>query len=115
MPIKVEKDTDRYVFNLEKVLLFLEKNLLQRECFNLTKNNKPEEIDINKLRHSYKISPLLQKLICLGYTEKDFSETFEENKMNILNNSNRPVYYLLGIMKNQATGISNKKIIPSFN
>lgn len=115
LPIKVEKDTDRYVFNLEKVLLFLEKNLLQRECFNLTKNNKPEEIDINKLRHSYKISPLLQKLICLGYTEKDFSETFEENKMNILNNSNRPVYYLLGIMKNQATGISNKKIIPSFN
>lgn len=115
LPKKVEKDTALYNFNLERVLLFLEKNLLQRECFNLTKNNKPEEIDINKLRHSYKISPLLQKLICLGYTEKDFSETFEENKMNILNNSNRPVYYLLGIMKNQATGISNKKIIPSFN
>ena len=113
LPKKVEKDTAQYNFNLERVLLFLEEKLLKRECFNLTKNNS--EIDIIKLRHSYKINPLLQKLICLGYTEKDFSKTYEANKMNILNNSNRPIYYLLGIMKNQANGISNSKIKPLFD
>ena len=87
--------------------------MLDRALYKYKKEHP--EIDIIKLRHSYKINPLLQKLICLGYTEKDFSKTYEANKMNILNNSNRPIYYLLGIMKNQASGISNSKIKPLFD